>query len=91
VRVRNHHVPQCGDPPIVNDDDPNIYIGYFENPHGEQWIFIYHRKTKKAELRGGDAGWKNAFEVEGPIVSGLILGRDEASWLESCWRAAAGN
>jgi hypothetical protein len=91
LRIRNHHAPGCGDPPIVNDDDPDLYIGYFENPHGEQWIFTYHRKTKKAELRGGDAGWKTIFDVGGPTVPDLILGRYEATWLASCWRAATGN
>ena len=39
LSIRNHHAPACGDPPIVNSDDPHVYIGYFENEHGEQWIF----------------------------------------------------
>jgi hypothetical protein len=91
LRIRNHHVPGCGDPPIVNDDDPDLYVGYFENPHGEQWIFTYHRKTKKAKLRGGDAGWDQTFDVVNSTVAGLVLGRDEAAWLDSCWRAATGN
>jgi hypothetical protein len=29
LSIRNHHAPACGDPPIVNSDDPNVYIGYF--------------------------------------------------------------
>ena len=90
LQIRNHHTPGCGDPPIVNGDDPDLYIGYFENLHGEQWIFTFHRKTRKAELRGGDAGWNRAFEMVGPTVMGLILTRDEATWLGSCWRAATG-
>ena len=90
LRIRNHHVAACGDPPIVSGDDPAVYIGYFENPHGEQWIFTYHRQTKMAELRGGDAGWNNAFEVQAGKVAGLILGRDEVTWLAACWHAATG-
>jgi hypothetical protein len=39
LRIRNHHSPACGVPPTVNGDDPALYIGYFENPHGEQWVF----------------------------------------------------
>jgi hypothetical protein len=91
LRIRNHHTAQCGDPPIVNGDDPATYIGYFENPFGEQWVFTYNRDTKKAELRGGDAGWNKMFEVVAPTVMGLILSREEATWLGSCWRAATGS
>ena len=56
LRIRNHHSAACGDPPIVSDEDPDIYIGYFENRYGEQWLFTCHRKTRKVELRGGDIG-----------------------------------
>ena len=35
LTIRNHHSPSCGDPPIVNEDGRNTYIGYFENQHGE--------------------------------------------------------
>jgi hypothetical protein len=90
LRIRNHHLPACGDPPIVNSDDSAIYIGYFENPHGEQWIFTYDRQARKAELRGGDVGWNETFSVQDGTVPGLVLGRDEQSWLQACWRAALG-
>ncbi len=42
--IRNHHSPGSGDPPIVSDDD-NVYVGYFENAHGEQWVDI-HAKSR---------------------------------------------
>jgi hypothetical protein len=90
LRIRNHHAPSCGDPPIVNGDDPALYIGYFENLHGEQWVFTYHRTTKRAELRGGDVGWNTPLDVRDGTVEGLNLSRDEATWLGSCWRAATG-
>lgn len=88
LRIRNHHAAGCGDPPIINGDDPGLYIGYFENPFGEQWVFTCDRKTKKAELRGGDAGWNTLFDVRDGTVPGLILGREEARWLTACWAAA---
>jgi hypothetical protein len=88
LRVVNHHSASCGDPPIVNDDDRSLYIGYFENPFGEQWIFTFDRNTHKAELRGGDVGWDRVYEVTGGRVPGLILGPEELAWLQACWRAA---
>jgi hypothetical protein len=90
LRVHNHHAAGCGDPPIVDGDDPNIYIGYYENPFGEQWIFTYHRKTRKSDLRGGDVGWNTVHAVVDGKVAGLILGKEEAIWLQACWRAATG-
>jgi hypothetical protein len=88
LRIRNHHIAGCGDPPIVNGDDPALYIGYFENPVEEQWIFTYDRKTRKAELQGGDIGWNKVLEVEDGAVEGLTLGPAEAMWLYACWKAA---
>jgi hypothetical protein len=90
LRIHNRHTASCGDPPIVSNDDPDLYIGYFENAFGEQWIFTCNRKTRQAELRGGDAGWNEAYPVTDGKAQSLILGRKEASWLEACWRAAVG-
>jgi len=87
LRIRNHHSLACGDPPIIDSDDPNLYIGYFENSHGEQWVFTYDRKTGKAELLGGDAGWNTRNEVTGGEVPGLVLNAEEANWLAACWHA----
>jgi len=89
LRIHNHHVPSCGDPPIVNSDDPDVYIGYFENSYGEQWVFTYSRKTKAGTLRGGDVGWNTPFEVPDGTAPGLILGQEEAMWLRACWSAAS--
>jgi hypothetical protein len=88
LKIRNHHTVYCGDPPIVNSDDEHVYIGYFENAYGEQWIFTYDRKSRRAELRGGDVGWNTVNIVDDGHVDGLILGKDEAAWLFACWRAA---
>jgi hypothetical protein len=44
-RVTNHHTDACGAPPAVDDSEPNRYLGYFENEHGEQAIFVYDLAT----------------------------------------------
>ena len=88
LSIRNHHSVGCGDPPIIVDDDPDVYIGYFANPFGEQWVFTYHRQTRQANLRGGDVGWNSLNEVRDGTVPGLILGREESMWLAACWSAA---
>lgn len=90
LQVRNHHSVACNDPPIVNDDDPNVYIGYFKNAFGEQWIFSFDRAVKKGELRGGDVGWNTVHEVHDGEVSALVLRPEELAWLQACWKAAMG-
>lgn len=89
LTIRNHHVPACGDPPIINGHDSDTYIGYFQNRHGEQWIFTFDRRTREAVLRGGDIGWNTAhLNVEGD-VEGLRLNDEERIWLRACWAAAS--
>lgn len=88
LTLRNHHSPACGDPPIVNEEGRNTYIGYFENQHGEQWIFTYNRVTGEAELRGGDTGWSKPWPIVDGNVEGLNLNRQEQLWLEVCFAAA---
>ena len=90
LQIQNRHAPACGDPPIISDDDPQVYLGYFENPHGEQWVFSYDRRTQRGELRGGDIGWNEVFAVEDGAVPKLNLNRSEAMWLAACWSAATG-
>ena len=89
LSIRNHHNVSCGDPPIIAND-PGTYVGYFENPFGEQWIFTYNRPTKMAELRSGDTGWNRCFKVHDGIVVDLILSKAELVWLMACWSAATG-
>jgi hypothetical protein len=90
LKIRNSHAVACGDPPIVAAEDPNIYVGYFQNVFGEQWIFTYDYRTKNAELRGGDIGWNTAYDVIDGVAPSLVLNRDEQDWLKACWRAASG-
>lgn len=88
LTIRNHHVVECGDAPIITGSIDNQYTGYFENPFGEQWIFTFDRKSGKGVLRGGDVGWDSKFEVVGGRVVGLIVGKEEGAWLHACWSAA---
>jgi len=53
LQTRNHHTVTCGDPPTIYDDDPNMYIGYFENAFGEQWVFSFDRATREATTSAG--------------------------------------
>ena len=50
-RVANHHTAACGRPPAVDDSEPNRYLGYFENEHGEQAIFVYDRARRAGTFR----------------------------------------
>jgi hypothetical protein len=38
LEIDNVHVADCGLPPSLDAGDK--YVGYFESPHGEQWVFI---------------------------------------------------
>jgi hypothetical protein len=88
LRISNHHNPACGDPPVVDSEVGNQYIGYFENPFGEQWIFTLDRVTRIAILRGGDVGWEKEYDVSDGSTGDLILGPEERLWLQACFFAS---
>jgi hypothetical protein len=88
--IHNRHIAESGDPPIINDDVPHRYVGYFVGGCGDQWIFTFDRKTRKADLRGGDVGWEQVYDVQDGEVDDLILSAEESLWLRACWGAAAG-
>jgi hypothetical protein len=87
-RVTNHHTDACGAPPAVDDSEPNRYLGYFENEHGEQTIFVYDRTRRAGMLSLGDAGWESSHAVVEGAVPGVVLGATERAWLAACWKAA---
>jgi len=62
-RVTNHHTDACGRPPAIDDSEPNRYLGYFENEHGEQAVFVYDRARRVGTLSLGDAGWERSLAV----------------------------
>jgi hypothetical protein len=90
LTIYNQHTVQGGTPPSLSNESPALYVGYFENRFGEQWIFTFDRTTREAHLRGGDVDWATVSVVREGRVDGLILGREEAAWLQACWRAATG-
>lgn len=91
LKIPNHHAATCGDPPIVNGHESHVYIGYFENEHGEQWIFTRDRKTGIAILRGGDIGWNTAIDVTKGPSADWVLNQSELAWLQACLAASHNN
>ncbi len=87
ITIPNHHGQDGGNPPDMLADWRQ-YTGYFENEHGEQWLFVYDRETKAATLRGGDTGWEKIYEVVDGVIPGLILSDEESLWLHLCWKTA---
>jgi hypothetical protein len=83
----NHHAQSCGVPVAATNAAPDNYCGYFENEHGEQWVFVYDRTTKRGILKGGDVGWLEAIEVVDGAVP-IQLNPAEDIWLRTCWQAA---
>lgn len=66
IRIPNHHVPSCGALPswVRERDGSSTYFGYFENQHGEQWVFLAGEGF--AQLAGGDLGWEQVHRLERP-------------------------
>lgn len=89
LQIWNKHTPACGEPPTTSNESGGQYLGYFENKHGEQWVFIYDCEKKTAELRGGDIDWAKPVAVEGGGAR-ITLNEEEAAWLQARWKAATG-
>ena len=60
LTIYNRHTAACGIPPALSSASAELYVGYFANRHGEQWLFTFDRATREALLRGGDADWGRA-------------------------------
>ena len=91
VCVRNHHSADCGVPPCIDDRSPSQYLGYFENQHGEQAVFVYDRDSRQAMVYVGDAGWQMPHTVVEGSIPDLILSEIEQLWVRACWQAATAN
>lgn len=61
MTIVNHHVAECGSPPLLKDDK---YTCYFQNMHGEQLIMQYCPRERVCMLYSGDAGWDEPLIVE---------------------------
>jgi len=90
-QVRNHHSASCGPSPHIDDHSPSQYLGYFENQHGEQAVFVYDRDSRQAIVYVGDAGWGISHAVVDGAVPDLILSETERLWVRACWQAAIVN
>jgi hypothetical protein len=84
LEIDNVHVADCGSPPALDATDK--YVGYFENPYGEQWVFIGHPGTGEAVIRGGDVGWENEHKLslKSPCPN-MILNEPEKMWIITCF------
>jgi hypothetical protein len=91
LQVGNHHTAASGPPPHIDDRSPSQYLGYFENQHGEQAVFVYDRDSNHAVLYLGDAGWETPHAVVDGDVPDLVLSEAERLWLRACWQAATAN
>lgn len=85
LSIDNTHYECCGTPtPIIPaKDDTVVYTGYYENIYGEQAVFTWRLNAAAGELRMGDAGWENVYDVVplavGDRVVGIVVGRSPQS------------
>ena len=87
LTIHNRHPAACGFPPAFSTDAARLYIGYFQNRHGEQSIFTFNRASGEVRLRGGDVGRASARTVPDARVDGLILAAQGVAWLQTCGNA----
>lgn len=80
LTIASRH-PQAPSFHLTADD----YVGYFQNRHGEQAIFVYGEAGGR--LYHGDIEWTETLVAGGEPV-GLLLDPDEQAWLRACWAAA---
>lgn len=54
--IKNHHADEAPDFEALAGQGG--YVSYFENEHGEQWVFIRPQGSDSATVFGGDNGWE---------------------------------
>ena len=65
----------------------NRYLSYFENEHGEGWVFGLDSE-KRAFITGNDIDWEIIYLPARPTPHpGIILNKSEQLWLAACWVA----
>src|SRR4030088_1245790 len=87
-QVRNPPSATSGPPPHIDDLRPNQSLGYFENEHGEQAVFVYDRDSNQAVLYLGAAGWETSHTGVDGAVPELVLSVGERLWVRACWQPA---
>lgn len=85
----NKHIEECGEPPMITTDH-NSFTSYFENEHGEQWLFQYIYGDTHIYLWGGDVGWSDRININlsrpGDFVT--IMSVREMNWYKNCFEQA---
>lgn len=70
--------------------NPDRYVGFFANQHGDQWLFLFDPQLGGGLLTGGDVEWEIYPLGNGPIpIHSLVLNEPEKLWLQACWQACA--
>lgn len=85
LTIYNQHTPACGTPPAFSNEFADLYIGYFANRYGEQWIFTFDRATSVASLRAETRTGQLCMPSVTVRVDGLTLNLEEAAWLWARW------
>jgi hypothetical protein len=76
--------------PSVDASDGRYLAGYFQNEHGEQWVFVGDLQEKTAKFWSGDAGWDESDADVVVITQALgvlqtmILNGPERMWINAC-------
>ena len=88
LSVTNHHHESCGEPPAF--ESGSSYLSYFENEHGEQWVFSCDRESGVFFICGGDIQWGNR-RVGVKEMEPLLLTEPERFWVWACLGACGQN
>ena len=86
--ITNTHSAACGQPPHLTNAEPSLYVGYFANEHGNQWLFAYDRVSRRATIRGGDMNWGRPVTIASLKDLPYHFNESERRWAEACWEAA---
>lgn len=88
MRIENYHgqeSPAC----LLEKPGPSEMRSYFENEHGEQWVFCINRDTGDGYLHGGDIGWDDPIPFKKFVPTrGIMMSDSEKLWLHACVKAA---
>lgn len=76
-------------PLLLHQNGDNLFVSYFENQYGEQWLFVHNRENNLSYVYGGDVDWEK-YAVEDGVAADLVLSDDEQFWILACYSAATG-
>jgi hypothetical protein len=86
LSIKNYHVAGCGTPPDFGAMK-NVYIGYFMDELGEQYVYLHKDETDEDLLYVGDISWESPLRVgDNGSVDGVNA--LAAVWVAACWTSA---